>query len=103
MCVVRNSRANLYCCIYFTPDSLGSIWTGLIIADENDACSYRWPYSCAVPDWVIFKDGPISGRCGAIDTELNHKMLACDEVFQFVCEHDTGGRFEKNNKSNNNF
>ena len=74
--------------------SSGLVWTGLIIADENDACSYRWSYDCKIPDWVVFKDRPNTGRCGAIDIDigLSHVMISCDEKLQFICEHDTGGK-----------
>ena len=82
------------------------VWTGLIIADENDACSYRWSYDCKIPDWVVFTDRPNTGRCGAIDIGLSHVMISCDEKLQFICEHDTGGKITvalSNKKQTNKF
>lgn len=81
--------------LYFR-NALSLVWSGLVLADQEDTCSYRWPNVCTTPDWVVFQTGtssPDTSRlCGAVDNNLNHVMRQCNESLKYICELETNGK-----------
>ena len=90
-----NSLTTYHVFLSFSFNSAGLLWSGLIIANTEDACSYRWPHACTTPDWVAFQDAASTCSdnclCGAVDVDMETVIIQCNENLQFICEYDSPG------------